>query len=234
MKSEAVIYCDCELSSAAVEIPTPSLIERRAMRDSSVHAFPKSAAYCPKCSACRLLMLKLRPNMWRKLATDPPFLPLRFRTWRTLTCWWSTLPFLGLECGERPLCLLPGHCAIRQHSSCHQSGSNLSNYTGLSKIHVVVQRNWGCKKENAKNQQIRSQGCKCRSPFWSGICICIWGGVRRWSGICICIWDDVQRWSGIANGAPPRVRTPKREERSWWGLSFLTYLVSSFSHLALS
>ena len=40
-----------DLSSAAVEIPTHSLIERRAMRDSSVHAFPKSGAYCPKCSA---------------------------------------------------------------------------------------------------------------------------------------------------------------------------------------
>ena len=41
-----------DLSSAAVEIPTHSLIERRAMRDSSVHAFPKSGACCPKSSAC--------------------------------------------------------------------------------------------------------------------------------------------------------------------------------------
>ena len=29
-------------------------------------------------------------------------------------------------------------------------------------------------------------------------------------------WGGVRRWSGIANGAPARVRTPKREERSWW------------------
>ena len=37
-----------KLSSAAVEIPIYSLIERRARRDSSVHAFPKSGASLSK------------------------------------------------------------------------------------------------------------------------------------------------------------------------------------------